>query len=122
MADVELGTFSATCNAGTGIVTVKDSTGRQIAIATGECIAAVAFGASLLDVPVLPPKVEFDLYSLKFTEKGNFLVGRTGEVAFDKGNYEDLVRLIDVALNKTTDTLRLKGGPRRGVSSLNTPD
>src|SRR3990172_5757107 len=118
MDDVKLNQFSATCNAGTGIIEVFDSTGRSIKIATGECIAAmeaVAFGASLLDVRVLPPKVEFDLYSLKFTEDGNFLVGRDGEVSFDKSNQEDLIKIIDIALNKTTDTLRLKGGPRRCV-------
>lgn len=125
MADVELNNFSASCNAGTGSVEVFDNTGRSIKMATGECAAAmeaVAFGASLLDVPVLPPKVEFNLFTLKFTEEGNYLVGRDGEIAFDKSNQEDLIKIIDIALNKTTDTLRLKGGPRRGVSSFNTPD
>ena len=125
MSDFELNGFSATCNAGTGMVEISDSAGRSISMATGECAAAmeaVAFGASLLDVPVLPPSVDFDLFSIKFTEDGNFLAGRLGEIAFDKSNQEDLIKVIDIALNKTTDTLRLKGGPRRGVSSLNAPD
>ncbi len=125
MPDITLGAFSSICNAGTGTVTVFDSAGRSIEMATGECAAAmeaVAFGSSLLDVAVLPPEVHFNIFSLKFTETGNFLMGRVGEVAFDKTNQEDLIRLIDMSLNKTMDTLRLKGGPRRGVSSLGAPD
>ncbi|SRR5258706_2026949 len=125
MADVELGPFAGTSNPGLGTVSIQDAAGNSIEMATGECAAAmeaVAFGASLLDVPVLPPEVSFNTFSLKFTETGNFLVGRCGEVSFDKTNQEDLIRLIDVILNKTTDTLRLRGGPRRGVSSPGAPD
>jgi hypothetical protein len=120
MSDVQMGPYSAVCNESTGSITVTDGAGQSLEMATGECAAAVeavAFGASLLDVPVLPPEITFNLFSLEFTETGNFLVGRGGRVAFDKSNQEDLIRVIDIALNKTTDSMRLRGGPRRGVSA-----
>ena len=125
MSDVEQGPFSAVCNIGAGSITVTDGAGNAIEMAAAECAAAVeavAFGASLLDVSVLPPEVSFNSFSLQFTETGNFLVGRGGKVAFDKSNQEDLIRLIDIALNKTTDSLRLRGGPRRGIAAPGGPD
>lgn len=125
MADIELGPFSATCNEGAGTITIVDGR-NSIEMATAECATAVetvAYGASLLDVAVLPPKVPgYGNFDLEFTSTGSFLVGLNGRVAFDKSNQEDLIRLIDIALNKTTDSMRLRGGPRRGVSSVNTPD
>lgn len=126
MADVELGQFSANCNAAAGTVTIIDGEGRTLEMATGECPTAmetVSYGSSLLDVAVMPPKVPgYGNFELRFTETGAYLSGRGGEVAFDKSNQEDLIRLIDMALAKTMDTLRLRGGPRRGVSSISTPD
>jgi hypothetical protein len=126
MADVELGAFTATCSIAAGSVTVTDKAGSSIELATGECaeaIQTVSHGASLLDVAVLPPKVPgYGNFDLAFTATGSFLVGLKGKVGFDKSNQEDLIRIIDVSLNKTTDSMRLRGGPRRGVSGGSTPE
>ncbi len=99
---------------------------QKIAFQTGEAQVAknaIKFSASLLNSPVLPNVVKFSPFSVQFKEDGTaFLARETGGISFSKANWEDLIKLIDMSVNRVADYLKIRGGPRAGVSSVRMPD
>lgn len=73
----------------------------------------------------LPPAVQWDKFQVRFAEDGNHVLERTGEeggVVITEADGDDLIQLLGSSLNSHVDGIRLTGGPRKGVSTIRTPD
>lgn len=125
MEQLTVGDFAAHLNEATSAITIYHGTSK-VSFQTGEAALAkkaLSFSASLLNSPVLPNVIKFSPFSVRFTEDGGAVLAReTSGITFSKANYEDLIKLIDMAVLRVTDHLKIRGGPRAGVSGYNMPD
>ncbi len=75
---------------------------------------------------VLPPEVQTTPFEVAFNESGLACtlrrIGETKGCSFDFNEGDDLLRTIEMGLNKVIDTLRIEGGAKAGASSINYPD
>lgn len=126
MEALTVGPFQAELNEATATVTIRNGTDK-IVFFTGEADTvkkAVKFSASLFNVGVLPEVIKFSPFAVQFKEDGGAVLAKAGNgaVPFDRTNWEDLVKLVDMSAVRISDFLRIRGGPRAGVSGYNMPD
>ena len=125
MEQLVVGDFTAHLNEATSAITLFNGV-EKITFQTGEAQQvknAIKFAASLLNSPVLPNVIRFSPFSVRFTEDGGAVLAReTGGLSFSRATYEDLIKLIDMSVNRVADHLKIRGGPRPGVSSVRMPD
>jgi len=73
----------------------------------------------------LPPQVQWGQFQIKFSEEGNHRLERTGTdegIVVTEADGDELIQLLGSSLNAYIDSVRLTGGPRRGVSTVSSPD
>jgi hypothetical protein len=131
METLKVGDFQSQLNEATGAIVLLNGT-EKLSIQTGEAQlakTAIKFAASLLNSPVLPNVIRFSPFTVKFTEDGGAQllhagVGHAGGsgISFSKATWEDLMKLIDMSVHRVADYLKIRGGPRAGVSSVRMPD
>lgn len=125
METYKVGDFTSHLNESTGAISILNGT-EKFSFHTGEATAvkqAIKFAASLLNSPVLPNVIKFTPFSVRFKDDGGaFLARETGGVSFSKATYEDLMKIIDMSVHRISDQLKIRGGPRAGVSSVRMPD
>lgn len=100
----------------------------QVWLTPGEAdqaTALVSIALGFRDSKVVPPLVTDRPFSIDFVKDGTLMLRRTDEVdgvIFDFTTGDDLIHAIRVGADKVIDEQRLRGGPRKGVSSLASPD
>ena len=73
----------------------------------------------------LPPKIQWGQFEVMFSETGEHVLTRIGEdsgLAFKEDEGDPLIALFGVSLDSYVDSLKLTGGPRKGVSTVSLPD
>lgn len=126
METLVAGPFQAELNEATSVIILRNGTDK-LAFLTGEADTvkkSVKFAASLFNVGVLPEVIRFSPFAVQFKEDGSAALAKVGggAVPFDRTNWEDLIKLVDMSANRIADFLRIRGGPRAGVSAVNMPD
>lgn len=129
MEVLTVGAFQAQLNEATGAITLLNGI-EKLTIQTGEAQlakTAIKFAANLLNSPVLPNVIRFSPFTVKFTEDGGAVLvhagpGRGNGVSFTKATWEDLMKLLEMSVHRVADHLKIRGGPRAGVSSVRMPD
>ena len=92
-------------------------------------MSAVSHVLSLEGYKVYPPKIRHKPFEIVFRQAGDeveCVIRRQGE---EKGGCpvtiqqaDDLVRAIQAGVDKHQDEIRIRGGARKGVSSIKMPD
>jgi hypothetical protein len=118
--------FSSRINEATSTVTILNGA-EKIVLATADGVKAseaVKFTSTLLDTPALPEFLSFSPFRIRFAADGGAQLIKEGfgAISFGKTNYEDLITIINTAINQCTDKLRIRGGARAGLSAYNPPD
>jgi hypothetical protein len=126
MESLTVGAFQAELNEATGQITIRNGTAK-LTLQTADAATvkqSVKFAASLFSVGVLPDVIRFSPLSVQFKEDGSAVLAKAGcgAVPFDRTNWEDLNKLVDMSSVRIADFLRIRGGPRAGVSAVNMPD
>jgi hypothetical protein len=100
-------------NATSEVITIDGLT-----IAPGEAAtlkAAVSFAGGMRDFVPLPPKIDFEQFTVHFHEDGTLVVNRAtgpGEIRFNFNTVDDLVLVITRCLDSSIDKKRLDPSPR----------
>ncbi len=90
----------------------------SLTIAPGEADAlksAVSFAGGMRDFAQLPPKIEFEQFTVQFNEDGTLVVTRAtgqGEIRFSFNTVDGLVLVITQLLGMSIDQKRLDPSPR----------
>lgn len=128
METLKVGDFQSQLNEATGAIVLLNGV-EKLSIQTGEAQlakTAIKFAANLLNSPVLPNVIRFSPFTVKFTEDGGAQLLHAGpgkgSISFNKATWEDLMKLIDMSVHRVADHLKIRGGPRAGVSSVRMPD
>ena len=82
--------------------------------------SAVSFAGGMREFPGLPPFIEFEQFTVEFTEDGTLRVFRSGspeEITFSFDTVDDLILTIQKASEICLDQKRLRPSPRH-VGSL----
>ena len=126
MEDLKLGSYTATANEATGVVSVSDGTTvLNFMMAEGDgAKQAVTFASAMLDMKVLPPSVSFPPFKIEFHANGKtYLAKGETKVSFDRNNFDDLNKIIEMIVHKAADLLRLRGGAGgRGGNAFVVPE
>lgn len=91
-------------------------------------IGCVSHVLKLERFAVYPPKVKNNPFEVIFLQAGDdvdCILRRQGEergVPFTPSQADDLMQAINMGVCKYRDELRIRGGARAGVSTLNTPE
>ena len=100
-------------NATSELITIDGLT-----IAPGEADAlkaAVSFAGGMRDFPGLPPKIDYEQFTVHFHEDGTLVVNRAsgpGEIRFDFNSVDELVLVITNCIGISVDKKRLDPSPR----------
>lgn len=120
-----VGDFQSQINESTGSIIILNGT-EKLSFSTGEAPKAkeaLRFSATLLSTSVLPNAIKFSPFTVRFKEDGGAVLAReTGGVSFTSANWEDLMKLIEMSVHRIADQLKIRGGPRAGISSVRMPD
>ena len=92
----------------------------------GRLIELVSLTLQAINLPAVPPKLSYSPFMVTFSPDGEMLLSRQTEpdkgLKFTSNTGDTLISAIDTGLKKHTDELKIRGGPRRGVSSYNPRD
>lgn len=81
---------------------------------------------SMSSFKVLPPYLKSSPFEVAFSEEGSCTLSRKdrlGEgIVFSFSEGDSLIKAIDLGTSKHSDELRIRGGPRAGVSSYDPPE
>jgi hypothetical protein len=109
-------------------VKLSDSSGKFITYAPAEArniIDFVVTASGMFRMKVLPDKLKASPLQIEFTAEGLCTLSREDRdesVQFDLRTVDALIKIINLAVDKVVDGIRIQGGARAGVSTLNTPD